>query len=68
MQGMTMRNYIAPLKDMKFVLKDFLNVEQKYQGYPKFEDKVSMEIIEQYLEVAADFCQNELLPINATGD
>lgn len=68
MQGMTMRNYIAPLKDMKFVLKDFLNVEQKYQGYPKFEDKVSMELIEQYLEVAADFCQNELLPINATGD
>ena len=63
-----MRNYIAPLKDMKFVLKDFLNVEQKYQGYPKFEDKVSMELIEQYLEVAADFCQNELLPINATGD
>ena len=27
-----------------------------------------MDIMEQYLEVAADFCQNELLPINATGD
>lgn len=63
-----MRNYIAPLKDMKFVLKDLLDVEQKYQAYKKFEDKVSMDIIEQYLEVAADFCQNELLPINATGD
>ena len=63
-----MRNYIAPLKDMKFVLKDLLNVEQKYQGYAKFADKVSMDIMEQYLEVAADFCQNELLPINATGD
>lgn len=63
-----MRNYIAPLKDMKFVLKDLLDVEQKYQGYAKFEDKVSMDIMEQYLEVAADFCQNELLPINATGD
>lgn len=63
-----MRNYIAPLKDMKFVLKDLLDVEQKYQGYAKFADKVSMDIMEQYLEVAADFCQNELLPINATGD
>lgn len=63
-----MRNYLAPLKDMKFVLKDLLDVEQKYQGYAKFEDKVSMDIMEQYLEVAADFCQNELLPINATGD
>ncbi len=38
------------------------------RGYAKFADKVSMDIMEQYLEVAADFCQNELLPINATGD
>ena len=63
-----MRNYIAPLKDMKFVLKDLLNVEQKYQGYAKFADKVSMDIMQQDLAVAADFCQNELLPINAIGD
>lgn len=63
-----MRNYIAPLKDMKFVLKDLLGVDEKYQAYDKFADKVSMEIIDQYLEVAADFCQNELLPINASGD
>ena len=52
-----MRNYIAPLKDMKFVLKDLLNVEQKYTGYAKFADKVSMDIMEQYLEVAADFAK-----------
>lgn len=34
-----MRNYIAPLKDMKFVLKDLLDVEQKYQGMQNLKTK-----------------------------
>lgn len=63
-----MRNYVAPLKDMGFVLHDVLQMESLYQRFPKYHEKVSEEILTQYLEVAADFCQNELLPINATGD
>lgn len=63
-----MPNYIAPLRDMKFVLNDFLNFEQSYQQYPAAQDNFSAEILEQYLEAAADFCQNELLPLNRIGD
>lgn len=63
-----MLNYIAPLRDMKFVLHEMLNLEQHYQQYEYFKEKVSTELINQYLEVAADFCQNELLPLNAVGD
>ena len=63
-----MRNYQAPLKDMQFVLNDVLNIEQSYQELPKYQDKVSADLFAQYLQVTADFCQNELLPLNAIGD
>lgn len=63
-----MPQYIAPLRDMQFVLYDVLNAEQHYAQLPAFADTVSRELIDQYLETAADFCQNELAPINASGD
>ena len=63
-----MRPYQAPLKDMQFVLNDVLKIEQLYQDLPQYQDKVSAELFAQYLQVAADFCQNELLPLNAIGD
>ncbi|WP_122901228.1 acyl-CoA dehydrogenase C-terminal domain-containing protein [Acinetobacter sp. B51(2017)] len=63
-----MRPYQAPLKDMQFVLNDVLKIEQLYQDLPQYQDKVSQDLFAQYLQVAADFCQNELLPLNAIGD
>ena len=63
-----MRPYQAPLKDMQFVLNDVLNIEQRYQALPKYQDKVSKDLFDQYLQVTADFCHNELLPLNAIGD
>ncbi len=63
-----MRNYVAPLRDMKFVLNEFLNFEQTYQHLSKYQDKATAEILEQYLEVAASFCRKELLPLYAIGD
>ena len=55
-----MRPYQAPLKDMQFVLNDVLKIEQLYQDLPQYQDKVSQDLFAQYLQVAADFCQNEL--------
>ncbi|MFB2539029.1 acyl-CoA dehydrogenase C-terminal domain-containing protein [Acinetobacter sp. c3-l95] len=63
-----MPQYNAPLRDMQFVLHELLNVEQHYAKLPSFADTVSRELVDQYLETAASFCENELAPINASGD
>ncbi|GAB03294.1 acyl-CoA dehydrogenase C-terminal domain-containing protein [Acinetobacter sp. NBRC 100985] len=60
--------YKAPLRDMQFVLHELLQTEQLYQQMPKYQENVSLELINQYLEVAADFCENELAPLNRIGD
>jgi len=60
--------YKAPLRDMQFVLHEMLQTAQNYQGLSKYQESVNRELIDQYLEAAADFCENELAPINQNGD
>jgi len=60
--------YKAPLRDMQFVLHEMLQTEQNYQGLSKYQESVNRELIDQYLEAAANFCENELAPINQNGD
>ncbi|MDV7512506.1 acyl-CoA dehydrogenase C-terminal domain-containing protein [Acinetobacter baumannii] len=60
--------YKAPLRDMQFVLHEMLQTEQNYQGLSKYQESVNRELIDQYLEAAADFCEHELAPINQNGD
>ncbi len=60
--------YKAPQRDMQFVLHELLQTEQNYQKLSKYQDVVSRELVDQYLEAAADFCENELAPINQNGD
>ncbi|MEO4186356.1 acyl-CoA dehydrogenase C-terminal domain-containing protein [Acinetobacter pittii] len=60
--------YKAPLRDMQFVLHEMLQTEQNYQGLSKYQESINRELIDQYLEAAADFCENELAPINQNGD
>lgn len=60
--------YKAPLRDMQFVLHEMLQTEQNYQDLSKYQESVNRELIDQYLEAAADFCENELAPINQNGD
>lgn len=63
-----MPHYKAPLRDMQFVLHEVLNAEQHYAALPAFQDTVTRELVDQYLEAAADFCENELSPLNQVGD
>ena len=63
-----MPQYKAPLRDMQFVLHELLNAEQHYATLPAFQESVSRELVDQYLEAAADFCENELSPLNQVGD
>ena len=60
--------YKAPLRDMRFVLHEMLEVEKNYQQFSAYTDQFNQEIIDQYLDVAADFCENEIAPINQQGD
>ncbi|QER39629.1 acyl-CoA dehydrogenase [Acinetobacter suaedae] len=60
--------YKAPLRDMQFVLHELLQTEKNYQSLPDYQETISRELIDQYLEAAADFCENELSPINHSGD
>ncbi|MAK30067.1 acyl-CoA dehydrogenase family protein, partial [Acinetobacter sp.] len=60
--------YKAPLRDMQFVLYELLNIEQRYQQFPEYADQMNMDVVNQYLEVSADFCENEIAPLNQNGD
>lgn len=60
--------YKAPLRDMQFVLYELLNTENNYQQFPKYVDQINIEVVNQYLETAADFCENEIAPLNQSGD
>lgn len=63
-----MPQYKAPLRDMQFVLHELLNAEEHYAKLPAFQENVSRDLVDQYLEAAADFCENELSPLNQIGD
>lgn len=62
-----MPQYKAPLRDMQFVLYEVLNVEQHYDALPAYAG-TNRELIDGILEAAADFAENELSPINQSGD
>ena len=62
-----MPNYIAPLRDMHFVLHELLEVEKAYQALPPYKD-VDAETINQVLEEAGRFASEVVAPLNQVGD
>jgi alkylation response protein AidB-like acyl-CoA dehydrogenase len=58
--------YNAPLRDIRFVLNEVLNVEQ-LSALPGFAD-ATPDVVDAILEEAAKFCTQELQPINHSGD
>jgi alkylation response protein AidB-like acyl-CoA dehydrogenase len=63
---MTMAVYKAPLKDMRFVLDEVLDVSS-LSKLPGYED-ATPDTIHAILEEAAKICENVLFPLNRTGD
>ena len=61
-----MSAYVAPLKDMQFVLNELAGLDQVAQ-LPGCED-VSVELVEQILEESGKFCGEVLSPLNQPGD
>ncbi len=62
-----MPDYKAPLRDIRFVLNELLQMEQHYAGLPGGEE-ASPELVDAILEEGAKFAENELAPLNAIGD
>ena len=62
-----MGQYIAPLRDMQFVLHELLQVEQELKQLPKHSE-VDAEIINQVLEEGGKFTSEVLFPLNHIGD
>ena len=62
-----MPQYKAPVRDIQFVLHEVFNAEAHYDSIPAYAG-TNRELIDGLLEAAADFCENELSPINQSGD
>ena len=58
--------YKAPLRDIRFVLHDVLDVS-RISKLPGYED-ATPDIFDAVLEEAAKMCENELFPLNRPGD
>ena len=61
-----MAEYAAPLKDMQFVLKHVVGLEQ-VNSLPGW-DEVTEDVVDAILEEAAKFAGEVLSPLNASGD
>jgi alkylation response protein AidB-like acyl-CoA dehydrogenase len=62
-----MGQYIAPIRDMQFVLHELLQVEDELKQMPNY-DEVDADIINQVLEEGGKFTAEVLFPLNHSGD
>ena len=62
-----MASYSAPLKEINFVLNNVLKVQRLSEAIPAYAD-ATPALFEEMIENAAKFCENELFPLNASGD
>src|SRR5689334_3324984 len=62
-----MAKYVPPLRDMKFVLHEMLNVERELKLIPQHAD-IDAATIDTILEEGGKFCSEVLQPLNAVGD
>jgi alkylation response protein AidB-like acyl-CoA dehydrogenase len=62
-----MGQYVAPIRDMQFVLHELLNVTEEFKNLPRYQE-IDADIINQVLEEGAKFTQEVLFPLNHSGD
>lgn len=62
-----MPSYKAPVKDMQFLLNEVIYFNDYIKELPAYSE-VDAEMIQPILEEAAKFAENELAPINQSGD
>lgn len=63
-----MPEYKAPLRDIKFVMDEVLDMLGHYASLPAYADVATPEMVDAILGEGAKFCENVLAPLNRTGD
>ena len=61
-----MSDYVAPVREMRFVLDEIASLEA-LTGLPGYED-VAADLVDAILGEAGKFAANELAPMNRSGD
>ncbi len=62
-----MVTYHAPLDDIRFLMNDVFDYAGTVANLPGYED-ADPDLVDAVLEECAKFCENELLPLNRSGD
>lgn len=62
-----MLSYKAPIADVKFLLEDVFDYYGHYAKFPEFEE-ATPDLVDAIMQECAKFCENELLPLNQSGD
>ena len=62
-----MGQYVAPLRDMQFVLHELLQVEEELKVIPRHAE-TNRELIDQVLEEGGKFASEVVFPLNHPGD
>jgi len=62
-----MPTYRVPRREIQFVMHEVLDMAQHYQSIPGAEE-VDTEMIDAILEEGAKFAENEIAPLNMSGD
>ncbi|GGK04381.1 acyl-CoA dehydrogenase C-terminal domain-containing protein [Pseudomonas matsuisoli] len=63
-----MADYKAPLRDMRFILNDVLDVAAHWQKWPELVDQVDIDTAWAVLEEAGKLASGTVAPLNRTGD
>ena len=62
-----MPTYKAPLRDMRFLINEVLDFKSHYASMPNGKD-ADPEMVNSILEECAKFCEEQLAPLNRSGD
>ena len=62
-----MPTYTPPLRDMRFVLHELLDVQTQLRQLPQHAD-IDIETIDSVLEAGGKFCAEVIFPLNQVGD
>ena len=62
-----MLRYQAPVADIKFLFEDVFDYYGHFKQYPQFEE-ATPDLVDAIIQECAKFSENELLPLNQSGD
>ena len=63
-----MPDYKAPLREIKFVMDELLDMPSHYASIPAYAETATPEMVDAIIAEGARFCEQELAPLNRVGD